>query len=88
MWRYTKKLLPLMAGIIVALFLVQHPTMLLSTTSGFQTPEPVPRLASFLSPNQLDDLVAPVALYPDPLLSQVLVACTYPLEIVEASRNR
>jgi hypothetical protein len=37
-----------------------------------------------LSPNQLDDLVAPVALYPDPLLSQVLVACTYPLEVVQA----
>ena len=37
-----------------------------------------------LSPNQLDNLVAPVALYPDPLLSQVLVASTYPLEVVQA----
>ncbi len=37
-----------------------------------------------LSPKQLDSLVAPVALYPDSLLSQVLVASTYPLEIVEA----
>jgi len=34
----------------------------------------------------LDNLVAPIALYPDALLSQVLVACTYPLEIVEASQ--
>ena len=44
------------------------------------------------SPDQLDNLVAPIALYPDPLLGQMLVACTYPLEIVEASqwlqRNR
>ena len=32
---------------------------------------------------QLDSLVAPVALYPDPLLSQVLVASTYPLEIMQ-----
>jgi hypothetical protein len=39
-----------------------------------------------LSSNQLDDLVAPIALYPDPLLSQVLVASTYPLEIVEAAQ--
>ncbi len=39
-----------------------------------------------LSPDQLDDLVAPVALFPDPLLSQVLVASTYPLEIVEAGQ--
>jgi hypothetical protein len=37
-----------------------------------------------LNPNQLDDLVAPIALYPDPLISQVLVASTYPLEVVEA----
>jgi hypothetical protein len=33
--------------------------------------------------DQLDSLVAPVALYPDPLLSQVLVASTYPLEIIQ-----
>src|SRR5262245_46614886 len=39
-----------------------------------------------LSQGQLDSLVAPVALYPDPILSQVLVASTYPLEIVEAAR--
>jgi hypothetical protein len=32
---------------------------------------------------QLDNLVSPVALYPDPLLGQVLAASTYPLEIVE-----
>ena len=39
-----------------------------------------------LSPDQLDSLVAPIALYPDPILSQVLVASTYPIEIVEAGR--
>ena len=32
---------------------------------------------------QLDSLVAPIALYPDPLLAQTLVASTYPLEIVQ-----
>ena len=36
-----------------------------------------------LSSQQLDSLVAPLALYPDPLLSQTLVASTYPLEIVQ-----
>jgi hypothetical protein len=36
--------------------------------------------------DQLENLVAPIALYPDPLLSQVLVASTYPLEVVEASQ--
>jgi hypothetical protein len=34
----------------------------------------------------LNNLVAPIALYPDPLLGQVLAASTYPLEIVEASQ--
>src|SRR6516164_8473749 len=33
--------------------------------------------------DQLDSLVAPIALYPDPLLSQVLIASTYPLEIIQ-----
>jgi hypothetical protein len=36
-----------------------------------------------LPPDQLDALVAPIALHPDPLLSQILVASTYPLEIVQ-----
>ncbi len=35
---------------------------------------------------QLDALVAPVALYPDALLTQVLVAATYPLDLVKADR--
>src|SRR5580700_4513224 len=39
-----------------------------------------------LSGPQLDNLVAPVALYPDPLLGQVLAASTYPLELVEAGQ--
>ncbi len=39
-----------------------------------------------LSPPQLEDLVAPIALYPDNLLSQILVASTYPLEVVEAQQ--
>lgn len=47
---------------------------------------PPPQQAQLLSPDQLNNLVAPVALYPDNLLSQVLVASTYPLEIVEASQ--
>ena len=36
-----------------------------------------------LAPEKLDALVAPVALYPDSLLAQTLVASTYPLEIVQ-----
>ncbi len=38
------------------------------------------------SPDQLDNLVSPVALYPDPLLAQVLLAATFPDQIDEAAR--
>jgi hypothetical protein len=36
-----------------------------------------------IPPDKLDSLVAPVALYPDPLLAQTLVAATYPLELMQ-----
>src|ERR1700751_4576809 len=39
-----------------------------------------------IPPDQLDSLVAPIALYPDPLLAQVLAASTYPLEIIQAQQ--
>lgn len=56
-----------------------------------QPPPPPPQQAQapaapLLAPDQLNNLVAPIALYPDALLSQVLVAATYPLEIVEAGQ--
>src|SRR6266581_7526063 len=35
---------------------------------------------------ELDQMLAPIALYPDSLLSQILMASTYPLEVVEAAR--
>ena len=47
-----------------------------------QAPAPAPPL----NPQQLQDLVAPIALYPDTLLSQILVASTYPIEVVEAQQ--
>jgi hypothetical protein len=39
-----------------------------------------------LKPEQLEALVAPIALYPDELLANVLAASTYPLEVVQADR--
>ena len=41
---------------------------------------------NLLTDAQLDALLAPIALYPDALLSEVLMASTYPLEVVEADR--
>src|ERR1700747_2074359 len=39
--------------------------------------------AAKIPPDQLDSLVAPIALYPDPMLAQTLVASTYPLELIQ-----
>src|SRR5262249_26597465 len=39
-----------------------------------------------LKPEQLDALVSPIALYPDTLLAEVLMASTYPLEVVQGAR--
>jgi hypothetical protein len=45
-----------------------------------------PPTAEPLKPEQLEALVAPIALYPDELLANVLAASTYPLEVVQAER--
>jgi hypothetical protein len=55
-----------------------------------QTPPPAQPASApsqqLLTAGQLDALVAPIALYPDALLSLVLMASTYPLEVVAADR--
>jgi len=53
---------------------------------GQTPPPPVPaEQAAPLAPDDLDGLVAPIALYPDALVAQVLGAATFPYEIVDAS---
>src|SRR5712671_4492921 len=51
-----------------------------------QSSEPSPAPAPQQSPQELQQLVAPIALYPDALIAQILAASTYPTEIVEADR--
>jgi hypothetical protein len=46
----------------------------------------VPAGVEIFSAEQLDALMAPIALYPDPLLAQVLMASAYPVQIVQAQR--
>lgn len=42
--------------------------------------------AQLFKPEELNQLLAPIALYPDSLIAQILMASTYPLEIVQATR--
>lgn len=69
-----------------ALLLVPVMIAWAQTTPPADGPSTATAAPQLLSPDQLDNLVAPIALYPDPLLSQVLAASTYPLEIVEAQQ--
>ncbi len=67
-----------------ALLTAQHPYLYAQQPQTEGSPADSSQKA--LTPGQLESLVAPIALYPDPILSQVLVASTYPIEIVEAGR--
>jgi hypothetical protein len=61
----------------------------LSAMRGVRAQVPAPAAAPAtknFKPEELDQMLAPIALYPDPLLSQILMAAGYPLEIVEAAR--
>jgi len=59
--------------------------LLVSASVVFAQTPPAPRKAA-ATQQELDQMLAPIALYPDSLLSQILMASTYPLEVVEAAR--
>ena len=71
-----------LVAVVCALALVPGDAALLaqSSTAGSS---PAGEEVARIPPEQLDSLVAPIALYPDPMLSQTLVASTYPLEIIQ-----
>ena len=74
-------------AVLCSVVLCVPPPHLLAWTQSPAPPSAQPSQSQHtLSADQLDSLVAPLALYPDPLLSQVLVASTYPLEIVQAEQ--
>ncbi|HEY0334437.1 MAG TPA: DUF3300 domain-containing protein [Stenotrophomonas sp.] len=53
--------------------------------AAMPAPAPAPRKESVFSEQELDQMVAPIALYPDPLLAQVLMAATYPGDVADAA---
>jgi hypothetical protein len=67
----------------IVLTLVMGQACLAQTTPP---PANAAQTAPVFKPEQLDQILAPIALYPDELLAQVLMASTYPLEIVQADR--
>ncbi len=75
---------PLVA-LLAALFVVHGVPSLAFAETTQPASAAAPQAPTF-KPEQLEQLVAPIALYPDSLLAQVLMASTYPLEVVEAAR--
>jgi hypothetical protein len=67
--------------VMIAIATMAPPTMALAAEadSAADAEAPIPQ-------EKLDSLLAPIALYPDQLLTQVLMASTYPLDVVEAAR--
>src|ERR1700720_2126064 len=70
-----------MAILCIALLLPGKPVVL-GQQADQQNAAPAAEAPKIPS-DQLDSLVAPIALYPDPLLAQTLAASTYPLEVIQ-----
>src|SRR5262245_18136142 len=56
-------------------------TLMMSVRVNAQDASPAP-----FKTEEIEQMVAPIALYPDPLIAQILMASTYPLEVVSAAR--
>ncbi len=69
-------------AVLCALLLMPGDAGLFAQSAQPSAP-PAQEAAADLPPEQLDSLVAPIALYPDPLLAQMLAASTYPLEVIQ-----
>src|SRR5215469_10081363 len=78
----TRAMVALIAGALAFLTLAQTPPQ-----QGQPAAQPpAGGGSSNYKQEELDAMLAPIALYPDALVAQILMASTYPLEIVEAAR--
>ena len=71
---------------IIAVLLLAQSSLCAQTQAGSSSPAPAQGQSAIFKPEELEQIVAPIALYPDALLAQVFMASTYPLEIVQAAR--
>ena len=80
MYRWTKRLVRALCVAIAAILMIGPVDVVAQDQAQAQMQKPT------FKPEEIEALVAPIALYPDSVLSQVLMASTYPLEIVHAAR--
>jgi len=74
----------------LSIFLTFGPVTFAQDALDAQSPPETPQFQAPSQPTfsqqELDQMLAPIALYPDPLLTQILMASTYPLEVIQAAR--
>ena len=69
--------------VVCAVSLISGDTLAYMPSHNLEQASETKGEAAEVPPDQLDSLVAPIALYPDPMLAQTLAASTYPLEIIQ-----
>jgi hypothetical protein len=75
-----KKHMVLKIFLVFLSIMLAAPSYILGKVEGSIPPQ------NKFSKQELDQMLAPIALYPDSLLAQILMAATYPLEVVAADR--
>lgn len=72
----------------IVLILAAAPVVLAQDNYDTSAPPvaPAPTDTTMLNDSQMQNLLAPIALYPDPLIAQILPASTYPVQVVDAAR--
>ncbi len=74
---------------LVVLAALAFAPLVMAASIAHAQPADVPadyQTAPLYGPEELDQLLSPIALYPDPLIAQILMSATYPLEVVQADR--
>ena len=73
-------------GVCLRLLLVSLTLLIMHSSGRVMAQTPGPYAPVMFAQEQLDQMLAPIALYPDELLVQVLMAATYPLEVAQAAQ--
>jgi hypothetical protein len=85
-WRAVMNLFKQVFTLLLCVFLVEFTAQADAYGPTGQATQQSPAPSPHLSDQQLQQLVAPIALYPDALVAQILAAATYPTQIVQADR--
>ena len=75
-----------LAQALALILLIAFAPVANAQTQPAPAPASAPAQDQLLQPGEIDALLSPIALYPDALMAQVLMAATYPLEVIQASR--